>query len=58
MISAESPPEVEIPTRRLPKIGPVQEKDASDNTKAMKKIPTIPPLSAFASAELTHFAGS
>ncbi|MNY00412.1 hypothetical protein D3C86_1329040 [compost metagenome] len=57
-INAESPPVDEIPTNRLPKIGPVQENEASDNTNAIKKIPTIPPLSAFSSALLVHFEGN
>ena len=40
-----------------PTNGPIQEKDTKTKVKAIKKIPTSPPLSDFLSIELTNFEG-
>ena len=46
-------------TRRVPTIGPVQEKDTSARVNAMKKILRKPDAeSAFSSILFVHFAGS
>ena len=52
------PPIVAASTRRVPTIGPVQEKETSAKVKAMKKIPINPPLSEAESALLIHEFGS
>ena len=56
--SAVLPPSADIPTNKEPKIGPVHEKDAKESTRAIKNIPTTPPLSAFESAAFTQDDGN
>ena len=52
-------PVVETCTNRNPIIGPVQEKDTSDNVNAIKKILSNPLVaSALLSTAVLHFAGS
>ena len=43
--------------KTVPTIGPVQENDTRTRVSARKKIPRMPPLSAFASVFVVHFAG-
>lgn len=45
-------------TKSVPMIGPVQENDTNTRVNAMKKIPTYPPLSDFASILLTKELGN
>ena len=52
------PPLAEIPTNRVPRIGPVQEKEAKDKTNARKKMPGIPRPPAILLTLLSQEEGS
>ncbi|GFR80727.1 hypothetical protein ElyMa_002323300 [Elysia marginata] len=45
------------PTNKLPKIGPVQEKETIANVNAMKKMPITPPVTDLESEILPHLPG-
>ena len=52
------PPFFAACTSKVPTIGPVHENETRASVKAMKKIPTSPPLSAPLSAAFTHLLGN
>ena len=56
--SITGPDPVAVSTSKVPITGPVQENETSASVKAIKNIPSIPPLSACASAFVPHEEGS
>ena len=57
-VSCSAPPsEDKAPTKREPRIGPVQEKETIAKVKAIKKVPTIPPIFDALSILLDHECG-